>query len=146
MAEELVGIIGGTGLGDALAEHIVDAEFHDVKTPFGRPSTAIMVGRIGQKRVAFLNRHGKGHKFSPSEVPYAANIFALKKLGVHTVIGSGAVGSLREEIAPGNLVIVDQFIDKTFKRLNSFFGGFGAVHCEMAQPVCGRVREILIET
>ena len=146
MSEELVGIIGGTGLGDALAEHIVDAEFHDVDTPFGRPSTAIMVGRIGQRRVAFLNRHGKGHKFSPGEVPFAANIFALKKLGVHTVIGSGAVGSLREEIAPGNLVIVDQFIDKTFKRLNSFFGGFGAVHCEMAQPVCGRVREILIET
>jgi len=146
MAEELVGIIGGTGLGDALAEHIIDAEFQDVDTPFGRPSTSIMVGRIGQRKVAFLNRHGKGHKFSPSEVPFAANIFALKKLGVHTVIGSGAVGSLREEIAPGNLVIVDQFIDKTFKRLNSFFGGFGAVHCEMAQPVCGRVREILIET
>jgi len=146
MAEELVGIIGGTGLGDALAEHIIDAEFQDVDTPFGRPSTSIMVGRIGQRKVAFLNRHGKGHKFSPGEVPFAANIFALKKLGVHTVIGSGAVGSLREEIAPGNLIIVDQFIDKTFKRLNSFFGGFGAVHCEMAQPVCGRVREILIET
>jgi len=146
MVEELVGIIGGTGLGEVLAEHIIDAEFHDVATPFGRPSTAIMVGRIGQKRVAFLNRHGKGHKFSPSEVPFAANIFALKKLGVHTVIGSAAVGSLREDIAPGNLVIVDQFIDKTFKRVNSFFGDFGAVHCEMAQPTCGRVREILIET
>ncbi len=146
MAEELVGIIGGTGLGEVLAEHIIDSEFHDVDTPFGRPSTAIMVGTIGQKRVAFLNRHGKGHKFSPSEVPFAANIFALKKLGVHTVIGSAAVGSLREEIAPGNLVIVDQFIDKTFKRVNSFFSGFGAVHCEMAQPSCGRVREILIET
>jgi len=128
MAEELVGIIGGTGLGDVLAEHITDAEFCNINTPFGRPSTAIMVGGIGQKRVAFMNRHGKGHKFSPSEVPFAANIFALKKLGV------------------GNLVIVDQFIDKTFKRTNSFFGGFGAVHCEMAQPVCGRVREILIET
>ena len=146
MAEELVGIIGGTGLGEVLAEHIIDAEFYNINTPFGRPSTAVMVGRIGQKRAAFLNRHGKGHKFSPSEVPFAANIFALKKLGVHTLIGSAAVGSLREEIAPGNLVIVDQFIDKTFKRTNSFFSGFGAVHCEMAQPVCGRVREILIET
>ena len=145
MAEELVGIIGGTGLGEVLAEHIADAEFHDVDTPFGRPSTTIMVGRIGQKRAAFLNRHGKGHKFSPSEVPFAANIFALKKLGVHTAIGSAAVGSLREEIAPGNLVIVDQFIDKTFKRVNSFFSGFGTVHCEMAQPSCGRVREILID-
>lgn len=146
MAEELVGIIGGTGLGDALAEHIIDAEFHNINTPFGRPSTAIMAGRIEQKRVAFLNRHGKGHKFPPSEVPFAANIFALKKLGVHTILSSGAVGSLKEEIAPGNLVIVDQFIDKTFKRANTFFGGFGAVHCEMAQPVCGRLREILVET
>jgi 5'-methylthioadenosine phosphorylase len=79
-------------------------------------------------------------------VPFAANIFALKKLGVHTVISSGAVGSLREKIAPGHLIIVDQFIDKTCKRINSFFRGFGAVHCEMAQPVCGRLREILIET
>ena len=146
MTEQLVGIIGGTGLGDALAQHIIDAQFHDINTPFGRPSTAIMVGKIGQKQVAFLNRHGKGHMFSPSEVPFAANIFALKKLGVRTLIGSGAVGSLREEIAPGHLVIVDQFIDKTFKRENTFFRGFGAVHCEMAQPVCGRLREILIET
>ena len=146
MAEELIGIIGGTGLGDALAEHLADAEFHDIETPFGKPSTAICVGRLGKKQVAFLNRHGKGHKLSPGEVPFAANIFALKKLGVHTVIGSAAVGSLREEIAPGNLVIVDQFIDKTFKRVNSFFSGFGTVHCEMAQPSCGRVREILIET
>jgi 5'-methylthioadenosine phosphorylase len=146
MAEELVGIIGGTGLGDALAQHIIDVQFHDITTPFGRTSTAIMVGKIGQKQVAFLNRHGKGHRFSPTEVPYAANIFALKKLGVHTVIGSGAVGSLKEEIAPGHLVIVDQFIDKTCKRTNTFFEGFGAVHCEMAQPVCGRLREILIET
>ena len=144
MAEELIGIIGGTGLGDALAEHLVDAEFHDIETPFGKPSTAICVGRLGKKQVAFLNRHGKGHKLSPSEVPFAANIFALKKLGVHTVIGSGAAGSLREEIAPGDLVIVDQFIDKTFRRTNSFFGGFGAVHCEMAEPVCGRLRKKLL--
>ncbi|MHC4172831.1 MAG: S-methyl-5'-thioadenosine phosphorylase, partial [Planctomycetota bacterium] len=146
MAEELVGIIGGTGLGDALAEQIADVEFRDIDTPFGKPSTVVLVGRIGQKRVAFLNRHGKGHKLSPSEVPFAANIFALKKLGVHTVISSGAVGSLRDQIAPGNLVIVDQFIDKTFKRANSFFAGFAAVHCEMAEPACRRVRKILMDT
>ena len=124
MAEELIGVIGGTGLGDALAELIVDGEFCEIETPFGRPSTAIIVGKIGLNRIAFLNRHGKGHKLSPSEVPFAANIFALKKLGVHTVIASGAVGSLREEIAPGDLVIVEQFIDKTFKRQSSFFGEF----------------------
>ena len=145
MAEELVGIIGGTGLGDALAQQLTGAKFHDVDTPFGKPSAEIMVGRIGQKRVAFLNRHGQGHRLSPSEVPFAANIFALKKLGVHTVIGSGAVGSLREEIAPGELVVVDQFIDKTFRRTSSFFAGYGAVHCEMAEPVCSRVRDILID-
>ena len=145
MAEKLIGIIGGTGLGDALAEQITDAESHNIETPFGRPSTAIMVGGFGRNKIAFLNRHGKGHKLSPSEVPFAANIFALKKLGVHTVIASGAVGSLREEIAPRDLVIVDQFIDKTFKRQNSFFSGLAAVHCEMAEPVCGRVRKELLE-
>ncbi len=145
MAEELIGVIGGTGLGDALVEHLADAEFHDIETPFGKPSTAICVGRVGQKQIAFLNRHGEGHKLSPSEVPFAANIFALKKLGVHTLIGSGAVGSLREEIAPGELVIVDDFIDKTFRRTNSFFGGLGAVHCEMAEPVCGRLRKTLLD-
>ena len=145
MAEELIGIIGGTGLGDALAQQLTGTKLHDVDTPFGKPSAEIMVGRIGQKRVAFLNRHGQGHKLSPSEVPFAANIFALKKLGVHTVIGSGAVGSLNEEITPGELVIVDQFIDKTFRRTSSFFAGYGAVHCEMAEPVCSRVRDILID-
>ncbi len=145
MAEELVGIIGGTGLGDALAEQLTDTQLHDVDTPFGKPSAPVVVGAIGQKRIAFLNRHGKGHKLAPGEVPFAANIFALKKLGVHTVIGSGAVGSLGEEIAPGELVIVDQFIDKTFGRLNTFFHNFAAVHCEMAEPVCSRVREVLID-
>jgi len=146
MTEDLIGIIGGTGLGDALAERIVDAELHDIDTPFGRPSAAILVGRFGKRNIAFLSRHGKGHKLPPSEVPFAANIFALKKLGVHTVISSGATGSLVEKISPGDLVIVDQFIDKTFRRTSSFFGGYGAVHCEMAEPTCGRLREMLIET
>ena len=146
MIEQLIGIIGGSGLGDALAERIVDAELHDIDTPFGKPSAGILVGRFGKREIAFLSRHGEGHKLAPSEVPFAANIFALKKLGVHTVISSAAVGSLVEQIAPGDLVIVDQFIDKTFKRTSSFFGGFGAVHCEMADPACGRLREMLIDT
>ena len=146
MADGLVGIIGGTGLGDALAENIVQGESCEVETPFGRPSAKIMVGRLGENKIAFLSRHGGGHKLSPSEVPFAANIFALKKLGVHTVIGTGAVGSLREQMAPGDLVIVEQFIDKTFKRQNTFFENFAAVHCEMAEPVCGRLRDALLET
>jgi len=145
MTEGLIGIIGGTGLGDAMAKRLVDVESHDVDTPFGSPSTAICVGRIGQNKVAFLNRHGKGHKLSPSEVPFAANIFALKKLGVHTLIATGAVGSLRDQIGPGDLVIVDQFIDKTFRRQNSFFEGLAVVHCEMAEPACGRLRQILLD-
>ncbi|MBA7676099.1 S-methyl-5'-thioadenosine phosphorylase [subsurface metagenome] len=145
MAKELIGIIGGTGLGDALAEHLIDAEFRDIDTPFGKPSAPICVGRLGERQIAFVNRHGKGHKLIPSEVPFAANIFALKKLGVHTVIASGAVGSLREEIAPGDLVVVDQFIDKTFRRENTFFSDFAAVHCEMAEPVCGRLRKVLLD-
>ncbi len=145
MEGELVGIIGGTGLGDALGRQLTGTKLHDVDTPFGKPSAPIMVGEMGQRRIAFLNRHGEGHKLSPSEVPFAANVFAMKMLGVHTVIGSGAVGSLREEIAPGELVIVDQFIDKTFGRLNTFFRGFGAVHCEMTEPACSRVREVLID-
>jgi 5'-methylthioadenosine phosphorylase len=143
MTEELVGVIGGTGLGDALAEQMTGAELHEVETPFGKPSGPVLVGTFGRRRIAFIGRHGPGHTLGPSEVPFAANIFALKKLGVHAVLASGAVGSLRAEIAPGDLVIVDQFIDKTFKRTNTFFAGFGAVHCEMAEPACGRLRESL---
>jgi len=144
MAHELVGIIGGTGLGDALVAQLTGVQMREVDTPFGSPSGPIMLGTLGKRQIAFLNRHGEGHKLPPSEVPFAANIFALKKLGVHAVIASGAVGSLQAKIAPGDLVIVDQFIDKTFRRTNTFFTGFGAVHCEMAEPVCGRLRETLV--
>ena len=144
MAGELVGIIGGTGLGDALAGQLSRVEFREVETPFGKPSGPILRGELGNRRIAFVNRHGEGHKIPPSRVPYAANIFALKSLGVHAVIASGAVGSLREKIAPGNLVLVNQFIDKTFKRRNTFFDGFGAVHCEMSEPVCSRLKEVLV--
>jgi 5'-methylthioadenosine phosphorylase len=144
MAGELVGIIGGTGLGDALAGQLTGVEFREVETPFGKPSGPILLGTLGSRRIAFVSRHGEGHKLSPSEVPYAANIYALKSLGVHAVIASGAVGSLQEKIAPGHLVLVDQFIDKTFRRRSTFFDKFGAVHCEMAQPVCSRLKETLL--
>jgi len=141
----LTGLIGGSGLGDVLADKIEDAKFCDVATPFGKPSDRIMVGRIGKRRVAFINRHGQGHKLSPSEVPYAANIFALKKLGARAVIATCAVGSLRGTIRPGELVIVDQFIDRTFRRQSSFFNGYAAVHTEMAQPTCERLGRIIAE-
>lgn len=146
MAEEMIGIIGGTGLGDALAEKLTDKKKQKVETPFGKPSDNILVGGFGGRKIAFINRHGAGHNLSPSEVPFAANIFALKKIGVHTLICSGAVGSLREDIGLGDLVVVDQFIDKTYKRTNTFFRGFGAVHCEMSEPVCSRLCEKLFRT
>ena len=145
MAEELIGVIGGSGLGDALFEHISGAQRQQVDTPFGAPSSPVVIGSMGKKKVAFLNRHGDGHRLGPSEVPYAANIFALKKLGVTTLIASGAVGSLREEIAPKDLVVVDQFIDKTFRRQGSFFGKVGAVHCELAHPCCDRLGKTILQ-
>jgi 5'-methylthioadenosine phosphorylase len=143
MEDKLVGIIGGTGLEDSLAAHLSQIETVKIDTPFGKPSSAITVGTISGRLVAVLNRHGPGHRVAPSEVPYRANIFALKKLGVRTVVGSGAVGSLRQEIEPGHLVLVDQFIDKTHKRQSTFFDGFGAVHCEFAEPTCEKLRAAL---
>lgn len=145
MAEELIGIIGGSGLGDALAEHITDIKTENIETPFGKPSAGILIGKIGGRKIAFLNRHGEGHLLGPGEVPYAANIFALKKLGVRSVIASGAVGSLREEIKPRDLVVVDQFIDKTFRRQSSFFGDLAAVHCELSAPCCPCLSEKILE-
>lgn len=146
MTEDMIiGIIGGTGLGDTLEKGIVDGKLHDIDTPFGKPSDKILVGTFGKRRIAFINRHGPGHVFSPSMVPFAANIFAMKQLGVRTIISMGAVGSLNEDIAPGDLVVVDQFIDKTNKRTNTFFGDYGAVHVEMADPACSRLREKIID-
>jgi 5'-methylthioadenosine phosphorylase len=146
MAKELVGVIGGTGLGDVLAARLSGVERREFETPFGKPSGPILIGTLGDRQVAFINRHGPGHRFGPSEVPFGANIFALKQLGARAVVATGAVGSLQEEIAPGDLVVVDQFIDKTFRRTSTFFGGYAVVHCEMADPTCDRLRETLLST
>ncbi|KAL3788087.1 hypothetical protein HJC23_008149 [Cyclotella cryptica] len=144
--DNIIGVIGGTGLGDSISKRITGGTLIDVETPFGKPSDKILVGKLGNnRRIAFLNRHGNGHAYPPSKVPSAANIYAMKKLGVKTIISMGAVGSLNENIAPGDLVVVDQFIDKTYKRTNSFFSEFGAVHVEMADPVCSRLREKIID-
>ncbi|NQV31587.1 MAG: MTAP family purine nucleoside phosphorylase [Phycisphaeraceae bacterium] len=144
MPQKLVGIIGGSGLGDSLLEHLTDTEAFVPETPFGNPSGPVVVGQWGGRHVAFLNRHGQGHCFSPSAVPYAANVFAMKQLGVHTLLATGAVGSLQEGIVPGDLVIVDQFIDKTFRRKGSFFD-HGAVHCELSDPVCSALATSLCQ-
>lgn len=141
MGQVVVGIIGGTGLGEALGA-LGQGEVRQVETPFGRPSGPITLTDIGGVPVALLSRHGEGHMFNPSQVPYRANIYALKSLGVTHVLASGAVGSLREEIAPRQLVIPDQVIDRTFRRPGTFFDDL-AVHVELAAPFCGSVRTAL---
>ena len=138
-----IGLIGGSGLAQALAEQTTGQEC-EIDTPFGDPSAPIVTSELNGVPVAFLARHGRGHMLSPSSVPYRANIYALKQLGVTHIIASGATGSLLEQIAPGDLVIADQVIDKTFRRANSFFEGELAVHVDFAQPFCERMRRLLI--
>ena len=140
---ERIGIIGGTGLGQALTQQ-EGGEEHEVSTPFGDPSGPIILAEIESVPVAILARHGEGHMLNPSSVPYQANIYALKEMGVRHIIASGACGSLVEEIAPRHLVIADQVIDKTFKRPNSFFDGHLAVHVDFAYPFCDQLRNLLI--
>jgi 5'-methylthioadenosine phosphorylase len=141
---ERIGLIGGTGLGDVLQQQLQNVSEAAMDTPFGSPSGKILTGTFAGRDIAFINRHGDAHQFNPSTVPYAANIFALKKLGVTTVISSGAVGSLKKSIKPKDIVVVEQVIDKTFKRQNTFFDNIAAVHCELAHPYCGRLRNALL--
>jgi len=139
----MIGLIGGTGLGEALFGD-AHAEEHHVDTPFGRPSGPLRVVDWHGSTIALLARHGDGHVFNPSQVPYRANIYALKSLGVTHIIASGAVGSLREEIKPRDLVIVDQMIDKTSRRTPTFFDQGLAVHVELAEPFCPDLRGRLL--
>ncbi len=139
-----VGIIGGTGLGDALLEGN-EGELFYPKTPFGRPSCPIICTNWEGIDIAILARHGQGHIYSPSYIPFQANIFAMKSLGVTHIIASGAVGSLREDVHPGELLVPDQVIDKTYKRENSFYGEGIVVHVEFDQPFCPTLRKILLE-
>jgi 5'-methylthioadenosine phosphorylase len=138
----MIGLIGGTGLGEALFGE-THAEEHEVDTPFGQPSGPLRIVNWHGLEVALLARHGGGHVLNPSQVPYRANIYALKSLGVTHIIASGAVGSLREEIKPRDLVIVDQVIDKTYRRTPTFFDDGLAVHVEFAEPFCPDLRRLL---
>ncbi|MCA9311630.1 MAG: MTAP family purine nucleoside phosphorylase [Phycisphaerales bacterium] len=146
-----IGIIGGSGIGDRLAARLMaggmETVRHVVETPWGPPSDAVITGRWegvhgGGVDVALLSRHGVGHVFPPHQVPYRANIWALKSLGVTHLLATGAVGSLRESIRPGDLVLCDQFIDRTDGRVRTFFD-HGAVHVEFADPCCGVMRRWL---
>jgi 5'-methylthioadenosine phosphorylase len=138
-----IGLIGGSGLGAALAQRTEGAR-HQIETPFGRPSDDIIETNWAGVPVLLLNRHGPGHLLSPTQIPYRANIYALKQLGCTHIIASGAVGSLREEFAPRHLVVPDQIIDKTHQRPGTFYER-SAVHVEFAEPFCPVLRQILIE-
>jgi 5'-methylthioadenosine phosphorylase len=144
MAQVKVGIIGGSGLGEALGALGQGAtQYPD--TPFGKPAAPIVETELGGVPVALLSRHGEGHRFSPSRVPYRANIWALKQLGCTHVLASAAVGSLREAIAPKHLVIPDQVIDLTTRRDHTFFDEL-AVHAELASPFCPTLRSLLLKS
>jgi len=138
----MLGIIGGTGMAEALGS-LGAGEHHRVDTPFGPPSSPITVVQLGGAPVALLPRHGEGHLYPPGKVPYRANIFALKAVGVTHVLATASVGSLREEVRPGELVVPDQIIDRTFRRDPTFFDDL-AVHVEFAQPFCPSLREVLL--
>ncbi len=136
-----IGIIGGSGLGEALGGE--EGRTHDIDTPFGKPSAPIVTTRWEGLEIAILKRHGIGHAYPPTFVPYRANIFAMKTLGITHIIASGATGSLREDIHPGQLVIPDQVVDKTTQRPSTFYER-AAVHVELAEPFCPIMRQWLI--
>ena len=144
MPQAKIGVIGGSGLYQM--EGMTDVEEVAVQTPFGDPSDRITVGKVEGVSMAFLPRHGRGHRISPTELPARANIWALKSLGVEWVISVSAVGSLREHIAPRDLVIPDQLFDRTKSRVNTFFERGIVVHCTFADPFCPTLNSLLIES
>jgi 5'-methylthioadenosine phosphorylase len=137
-----IGIVGGTGF----YRFLEDAETVEVDTPFGAPSAAISVGTVGERRVAFLPRHGVDHEFPPHRVPYRANLWALKELGVVRVFGPCAAGSLRREIEPRTLVVCDQAVDFTKSRPTTFYEGPRVTHVSFAEPYCPTLREVLVKS
>jgi 5'-methylthioadenosine phosphorylase len=138
-----IGVIGGTGLYDI--EGLADVKEVYPNTPFGKPSDAIVVGKMGGLGVAFLPRHGKGHRISPTEVPNRANIYALKSLGVEFIISSNSCGSFKEELKPGHLLIPDQIIDRTRGRVSTFFNNGIVAHIAFAEPFCPVLSDIVYQ-
>ncbi|MET0588450.1 MAG: S-methyl-5'-thioadenosine phosphorylase [Novosphingobium sp.] len=136
-AEWHIGVIGGSGLADGIG--LDDAQEIEVSSPFGEPSGPVTVGYLGDARFTFIARHGRGHRISPGAVNYRANIDVLKRCGVTDVLALSAIGSLREELAPGQFVVPDQFIDRTEGRARSFFGPGLVAHVSLANPVCHRL-------
>jgi 5'-methylthioadenosine phosphorylase len=144
MSEWTIGIIGGSGLYEV--DPLEDAQWVAIDTPWGKPSDELLIGRIAGVKFVFLPRHGRGHRLPPSDVNARANVDALKRAGCTDVIAISAVGSLREELAPGRFVVVDQFIDRTSARAKSFFGPGLVAHVSMAEPVCPRLSALAADT
>ena len=137
----MIGVIGGSGVYDI--DGLENVRWETVESPFGKPSDQLMFGRLAGVDLVFLPRHGRGHPLSPTDINFRANIDALKRAGVTDVVSVSAVGSFREELAPGTFVIVDQFIDRTFERRQTFFGEGMVAHVSMAHPVCARLGDRL---
>jgi len=137
-----IGIIGGSGLYEMEGLKVIDEVC--LETPFGKPSDAYILGELEGRKVAFLPRHGRGHRISPSELNFRANIWGMKKLGVDTIIAVSAVGSMKKEIEPGHMVIIDQFFDRTKGRVATFFNDGIVAHITFADPVCPELRKNLI--
>ncbi len=139
----MLGIIGGSGLYQI--DGLRDTQWVAVRSPFGTPSDALLIGELAGERLCFLPRHGRGHRLPPSDINYRANIDVLKRAGVTDVLSLSAVGSLREDLAPGTFVVVDQFLDRTVSRERSFFGPGMVAHVPMADPVCPRLGGVVGE-
>ncbi len=137
----VIGIIGGSGLYDI--EGLTDTHWENIESPWGAPSDKLLIGQFHGTKVVFLPRHGRGHRLSPSELNYRANIDVLKRVGVTDILSLSAVGSLKAELPPGHFVIVDQFIDRSFAREKTFFGSGCVAHVSMAHPVCPRLGDAL---
>ena len=144
MPSAAIGVIGGTGLSELPG--LTDVQEVTVNTPFGAPSGPVVVGSYQGVEIAFLSRHGAGHRLTPTELPVRANIYALKLLGVERVISISAVGSLREEFAPQHMVVPDQLIDRTRQRVSSFFGEGIVAHVSFAEPFCPALRRLLVDS
>jgi len=141
LSQAKIGVIGGSGLYQM--DGLADVEEIKVTTPFGDPSDAFVIGTLSDARVAFLPRHGRGHRLSPTEVPFRANIYAMKMLGVERILSASAVGSLRETLKPMDIVFPDQFFDRTRQRASTFFSDGIVAHVAMADPVCSDLCDIL---
>ncbi len=145
MKQPVIGVIGGSGLYEI--EGLTDVQEVSMETPFGAPSDVYITGTLGEAQMVFLPRHGRGHRLLPSEVNYRANIYGMKTLGVEQIISVSAVGSMKEEIVPGHIVVPDQFFDRTQgKRASTFFGNGVVGHVQFADPVCADLSAVLVKS